>query len=154
MANHSYIYHYAHGFRFLPLSGLVIVGALCGGFVLALSALLQAAAPLDAPQSFYELLTSDARIGYALQSALFQAALSTIGSVMVAVPLSVVMARRYHWFSMTFLRLMTGLAFVIPTTVAASGLLAVWGRQGVINSILMAISDMTPLPLLEGKSFL
>ena len=153
MANHSYIYHYAHGFRFLPLSGLVIVGALCGGFVLALSALLQAAAPLDAPQSFYELLTSDARIGYALQSALFQAALSTIGSVMVAVPLSVVMARRYHWFGMTFLRLMTGLAFVIPTTVAASGLLAVWGRQGVINSILMAISDMTPLPLLELPSF-
>ena len=153
MANHSYIYHYAHGFRFLPLSGLVIVGALCGGFVLALTALLQAAAPLDAPQSFYELLTSDARIGYALQSALFQAALSTIGSVMVAVPLSVVMARRYHWFGMTFLRLMTGLAFVIPTTVAASGLLAVWGRQGVINSILMAISDMTPLPLLELPSF-
>ena len=153
MANHSYIYHYAHGFRFLPLSGLVIVGALCGGFVLALTALLQAAAPLDAPQSFYELLTSDARIGYALQSALFQAALSTIGSVIVAVPLSVVMARRYHWFGMTFLRLMTGLAFVIPTTVAASGLLAVWGRQGVINSILMAISDMTPLPLLELPSF-
>lgn len=153
MTNHSYIYNYAHGFRFLPLSGLVIVGALCGGFVLALSALLQAAAPLDAPQSFYELLTSDARIGYALQSALFQAALSTIGSVMVAVPLSVVMARRYHWFGMTFLRLMTGLAFVIPTTVAASGLLAVWGRQGVINSILMAISDMTPLPLLELPSF-
>ena len=153
MANHSYIYHYAHGFRFLPLSGLVIVGALCGGFVLALTALLQAAAPLDAPQSFYELLTSDARIGYALQSALFQAALSTIGSVMVAVPLSVVMARRYRWFGMTFLRLMTGLAFVIPTTVAASGLLAVWGRQGVINSILMAISDMTPLPLLELPSF-
>ena len=153
MANHSYIYHYAHGFRFLPLSGLVIVGALCGGFVLALTALLQAAAPLDAPQSFYELLTSDARIGYALQSALFQAALSTIGSVIVAVPLSVVMARRYRWFGMTFLRLMTGLAFVIPTTVAASGLLAVWGRQGVINSILMAISDMTPLPLLELPSF-
>ena len=153
MANHSYIYHYAHGFRFLPLSGLVIVGALCGGFVLALSALLQAAAPLDAPQSFYELLTSDARIGYALQSALFQAALSTIGSVIVAVPLSVVMARRYHWFGMTFLRLMTGLAFVIPTTVAASGLLAVWGRQGVINSIIMTISDMTPLPLLELPSF-
>ena len=153
MANHSDLYHHAHGFRFLPLSGLVIVGALCGGFVLALSALLQAAAPLDAPQSFYELLTSDARIGYALQSALFQAALSTIGSVMVAVPLSVVMARRYHWFGMTFLRLMTGLAFVIPTTVAASGLLAVWGRQGVINSILMAISDMTPLPLLELPSF-
>ena len=153
MANHSYIYHYAHGFRFLPLSGLVIVGALCGGFVLAFTALLQAAVPLDAPQSFYELLTSDARIGYALQSALFQAALSTIGSVMVAVPLSVVMARRYHWFGMTFLRIMTGLAFVIPTTVAASGLLAVWGRQGVINSILIAISDITPLPLLELPSF-
>ena len=153
MANHSYINHYAHGFRFLPLSGLVIVGALCGGFVLAFTALLQSAAPLDAPQSFYELLTSDARIGFALQSALLQAALSTIGSVMVAVPVSIVMARRYHWFGMAFLRLMTGLAFVIPTTVAASGLLAVWGRQGVINSILIAISNMTPLPLLELPSF-
>ena len=150
-------YHVNGGqFNRLPLTGIAIVIGLWGVLAIALIALLQAATTFDQPRLFlglYDILISDNRIAYALQSALIQATLSTLCSVLIAIPLSLVMARRYHWFGMPFLRIMTGLAFVIPTTVAASGLLAVWGRQGVINHLIAAVSAILPFPIMELPSF-
>lgn len=147
-------YYQRGGLGLAAFTGMVMIVALWGLFVLALIALLQAASPQEQPSSsFFSWLISEARITYALRSALLQAALSTIGAVMVAIPLSVVMARRYRWYGMGLLRLMTGLAFVIPTTVAASGLLAVWGRHGLINHVLLGVSGILPLPFMELPSF-
>ncbi len=50
--------------------------------------------------------------------------------------------------------MLTGLAFVIPTTVAASGLLAIWGRQGVINQLIDAVNSFLPfIQIAELPSF-
>jgi thiamine transport system permease protein len=84
------------------------------------------------------------RIGSILWSAVSQALCSALLSVCVAVPASVVLARRYDWFGMGLLRMLTGLAFVVPTTVAASGLLAIWGRHGVINQGIDIINAVVP----------
>ena len=53
-------------------------------------------------------------------------------SLIIAVPASLAVARRAHWPLMKPLVTVVSLAMVLPTTVAAMGLLAVWGRKGVM----------------------
>ena len=130
--------------RALPatLPGLLLVAGLWGFLLLALGALLGAdVAGGGAPIATW----FDARIGAILWSATSQAMLSAVGALAVAVPVSIMLARRYRWFGMRLLRLLVGLAFVIPTTVAASGLLAIWGRQGVINQAIDAVNMWSPV---------
>ena len=127
------------------LPGLLLVAGLWGFLVLALGALLGAdVAGGGAPVATW----FDSRIGAILWSATSQAMLSALGSLAVAVPASIMLARRYRWFGMRVLRLLVGLAFVIPTTVAASGLLAIWGRQGVINQAINAVNALLPVAAL------
>ena len=130
--------------RALPatLPGLLLVAGLWGFLLLALGALLAAdVAGGGAPIATW----FDARTGAILWSATSQALLSALGSLAVAVPASIMLARRYRWFGMRVLRLLVGLAFVIPTTVAASGLLAIWGRQGVVNQAIDAVNMWSPV---------
>lgn len=110
--------------------GLLVLG-LWGFLLLALFALI--AISSGDITKVPAVIWHNPRTGGILWSAISQALWSSALSLCVAVPASVVLARRYHWFGMRALRMLTGLAFVIPTTVAASGLLAIWGRHGVIN---------------------
>ena len=130
--------------RALPatLPGLLLVAGLWGFLLLALGALLW----IDVAGAGAPIATwFDARIGAILWSATSQAMLSALGSLAVAVPASIMLARRYRWFGMRVLRLLVGLAFVIPTTVAASGLLAIWGRQGAVNQAIDAVNAVVPV---------
>ena len=131
--------------RALPatLPGLLLVAGLWGFLLLALGALLGVDVGSDARGASIATWF-DARTGAILWSATSQALLSALGSLAVAVPASIMLARRYRWFGMRLLRLLVGLAFVIPTTVAASGLLAIWGRQGVINQAIDAVNAVVP----------
>ena len=123
------------------LWGLGLVAGLWGFLLLALGALLYVDVGADVAGGAAPIATwFDSRTGAILWSATSQALLSALGSLAVAVPTSIMLARRYRWFGMRLLRLLVGLAFVIPTTVAASGLLAIWGRQGVINQAIYAIN--------------
>ena len=134
--------------RTLPatLPGLLLVAGLWGFLLLALGALLYVDGGADVAGGAAPIATwFDARIGAILWSATSQAMLSALGSLAVAVPASIMLARRYRWFGMRLLRLLVGLAFVIPTTVAASGLLAIWGRQGVVNQAISAINEALPM---------
>lgn len=140
---------YVKSYQLPPFGGILVVICLWVILAIALVALLQAGSSFDKSSSLIGYILKDARIGYALKSALVQASLSSLCSVMIAIPLSIVMARRYHLIGMSLLRAMTGLAFVIPTTVAASGLLAVWGRQGIVNNVL----DVLPFSSFELPSF-
>jgi len=72
------------------------------------------------------------RTGYVLQSAVLQAGLSVLCSVAVAVPAAVALHRTAQWRWSKVMEMVLGLALVIPTTVAAGGLIAVWGRTGVV----------------------
>ena len=135
----------------LPL-GLLLVAGLWGFLVLALGALLFVDVGADARGASIATWF-DSRIGAILWSATSQAMLSAVGSLAVAVPVSIMLARRYRWVGMRALRLLVGLAFVIPTTVAASGLLAIWGRQGVINQAIHVVNMWSPLALPELPTF-
>jgi len=72
------------------------------------------------------------RTGYVLRSAVLQAGLSVLCSVAVAVPAAVALHRTAQWRWSKVMEMVLGLALVIPTTVAAGGLIAVWGRTGVV----------------------
>ena len=126
------------------LPGLLLVAGLWGFLLLALGALLGVDGGADARGASIATWF-DSRTGAILWSATSQAMLSALGSLAVAVPASIMLARRYRWFGMRLLRLLVGLAFVIPTTVAASGLLAIWGRQGVVNQAIDAVNAVVPV---------
>ena len=133
--------------RALPatLPGLLLVAGLWGFLLLALGALLYVDVGADVAGAGAPIATwFDSRTGAILWSATSQALLSALGSLAVAVPASIMLARRYRWFGMGLLRLLVGLAFVIPTTVAASGLLAIWGRQGAVNQAIDAVNGVLP----------
>ena len=78
-----------------------------------------------------------------LESAVTQAVLSTLFSALVAVPVAVTLNRRREWRSTRMIRFILAGAMVIPTTVAATGLLEIWGRNGIITLICTAIAGET-----------
>lgn len=81
------------------------------------------------------------RTGKIISSAVFQAGLSTLFSGAIAVPAAVTLNRQRHAGLTKLLRLVLGLAMVIPTTVAATGLLEIWGRNGVLALACSLIAD-------------
>ena len=105
----------------LIIAGLLLTLGLGAIFVLGLGQ------PLS---GLHQTLDWD-RILYSLKSAGVQAFLSSTLSLVIAIPASTV-ARRAHWTLMTPLVMVISLAMVLPTTVAAMGLLAVWGRKGIM----------------------
>jgi len=85
----------------------------------------------------------DQRTGYVLRSAVIQASLSVLFSLMLAIPSSIALNRTAMWRWTRMIRMMLGLALVIPTTVAAGGLIAIWGRKGLLMSICEPIVEMS-----------
>ncbi|XDZ66856.1 thiamine/thiamine pyrophosphate ABC transporter permease ThiP [Alphaproteobacteria bacterium LSUCC0684] len=85
----------------------------------------------------------DERTGYVLRSALIQASLSVLFSLFLAIPSSIALNRTAGWRWTRMMRMMLGLALVIPTTVAAGGLIAIWGRKGLLASLCEPLFDMS-----------
>ena len=80
----------------------------------------------------------------ALRFTLAQAGLSALISVALAVPVARALARR-HFAGRGALVALMGAPFILPVVVAVLGLLAVFGRAGVVNRLLAAVG----LPGLE-----
>ena len=135
--------------RLPVITGLVVAGIL---LLIGLGAILSLALTPSANLSktgygfddfFWDTIFWDAifrsldhgRLFYSLKNAGLQAALSVVFSILVAIPASIAVARRPHWVGMRSLIMLVSLAMVLPTTVAAMGLLAVWGRNGIMASI-------------------
>ena len=70
---------------------------------------------------------------------LWQAALSTLLSLGGAVPLARALARRPAFPGRGAIVALLGLPLVIPALVAALAVIAVWGREGVLNDALAAL---------------
>ncbi len=79
----------------------------------------------------------------ALRFTLFQAVLSALLSGVLAVPVARALARRRFWGHGALVLLM-GAPFILPVIVAVLGLLAVFGRAGVLNTALGAM-DLPPV---------
>lgn len=69
------------------------------------------------------------------QSAFVQATVSAVCSALLAIPAAVALARQRHQRFYQPLRLLCGVAFIVPTTVAATGLLSIWGRKGLVAEV-------------------
>ena len=70
----------------------------------------------------------------------WQALLSTLLSVGLAVPVARALARRQRFLGREWLIKVLGLPLVIPTIVAVFGIVAVYGRSGWVNDIAAALS--------------
>lgn len=73
----------------------------------------------------------------ALRFTLWQALLSALFSGLLAIPVARALARRRFW-GRNALVLLMGAPFILPVIVAVLGLLAVFGRAGILNSALAA----------------
>ncbi|MCF6368945.1 thiamine/thiamine pyrophosphate ABC transporter permease ThiP [Rhizobium halophilum] len=82
-----------------------------------------------------------------LQFTLLQAALSTALSVLLAVPVALALARRPNFPLRTWILRLMVLPMGLPVLVVALGLIAVWGRQGVANSLLMILGMDQPISI-------
>ena len=88
----------------------------------------------------FSQLLKDFRVGAILYVAGQQALISCFVSFCLAVPISSILAKRYHWHIFPPLFGMLGLVLVMPTTVAAVGILKVWGLNGWLAQTFDTIS--------------
>lgn len=138
MLNHIYP-------RFPVTTGLVVAVLLLLFGVGAIASLVFAPTSIQpngsADQSMLAALAGaidQDRLFYSIKSAGVQASLSVFFSILIAIPAAITVSRRPHWLmgiGMRGLVMIVSLAMVLPSTVAAMGLLAVWGRNGVVASL-------------------
>ncbi len=74
----------------------------------------------------------------AIQFTISQALMSASVSVVLAIPVARALARRSFWGRGALITLL-GAPFILPVIVAVLGLLAVFGRNGVLNDVLAVI---------------
>ncbi len=103
---------------------------LLGPFVLAGGALLG-----EVPRIDWSVLWQDRYLHAVMRFSLWQASLSTLLSVGLAIPLARALARRQFTGRGILLRIFS-VAMVIPPIVAVLGIVVVHGRQGWVNEIL------------------
>lgn len=99
----------------------------------------------DGEQSASRLLTSYTwRI---LRFTLWQAALSTILSVLLAMPVALALARRPDFPGRVWIVRLMALPMGLPALVGALGLVGVWGRQGIVNDGLATLGLAQPVSI-------
>lgn len=76
----------------------------------------------------------------------YQAALSTLATLVVGLPAAYVFGR-YNFKGKSVLRVLTTLPFILPTVVVAAAFNALVGPRGWINLLLMSLFDLSAPPL-------
>ena len=108
-------------------TGFDPVTATLGLAAMSLGALLTAA------PSFWTDSVLDAYTLRVLRFTVLQAALSTVLSVIFALPVARALARRSNFWGRTVIVRLMGLPLVLPVIVAVFGIAAVWGQNGTIH---------------------
>lgn len=93
-------------------------------------------------------LLGDPYYGEVLLFSAWQAALSTLLTLLTGVPAAYVFAR-YRWGGKTLLRALATVPFVLPTVVVAAAFAALLGDNGVVTTTLESMLGR-PLPGLQG----
>ncbi len=78
----------------------------------------------------------------AIRFTVLQAALSSLISVMLAIPVARALARRSFWGRRALVTLL-GAPFLLPVIVAVLGLLAVFGRSGWLNALITGLGGQS-----------
>ncbi len=118
-----------------PVSGLGL--GLAGGLLLLVLASIGAL--ISAAGSGYGTPShTTAYIRHVAGFTFFQAALSAILALALALPVARSCWRRASSWNTNLLILFAFLPVVMPTTVAATGLIGVWGQRGIISQLLQS----------------
>ncbi len=123
-------------FYFYPLLAILDVGLRPAGW-LDLSA-------------FLRMLSSDYYLGVFLFT-LYQAALSTVLTLLLACPCAFVFSR-YRFAGKSLLLSLATLPFVLPTVVVAAAFMSLIGRRGLLNDLLMTMFSLDYSPIQLERS--
>lgn len=94
---------------------------------------------------FFEAINSDS-VRQVLWFTIWQAALSTILTLMIGLPGAFLLAR-YEFRGKSLLQALSGVPFVLPTLVVAAAFYALLGSNGWLNLALMRIFRLSSAPL-------
>lgn len=110
------------------LAGLIACGAI-------LCVVLGSIFSLFLKAEFFSFLDvfSDSYIWHTLYFSLYQAAFSTILSIVFAVFIALALYRRDFWLKSLILRIFS-ITFVLPSLIGVFGIIAIYGNSGFINS--------------------
>src|SRR5690554_6250133 len=111
--------------------GLIIALALIGLVLLGLGALLHTAGTLE-----FEELWQSRYLRGVVWFTVWQAVLSVFLSLLIALPVAMTLARLSQFPGRSLLLRLMELSLVLPTIVAVSGIIGVYGRQGWITGLL------------------
>ena len=113
----------------VQIPGIILAIGIFIFVLMAVSALL-----MHSPDLGFNNLWSDPYYRHITQFSFYQAFLSTLLSVVLAIPISHALSRRYFWGKSLLLKLFAT-TLVLPVLVAIFGLLAIYGNSGVLASI-------------------
>ncbi len=92
-------------------------------------------------------LLHDAYILRVLRFTLWQAILSTLLSVVLAVPVARALARQRHFPGRIWIIRLMAVPMGLPVLIGALGLIGIWGRQGILNSALLSVGLSEPVSI-------
>ncbi|HEV7255311.1 MAG TPA: ABC transporter permease subunit [Mesorhizobium sp.] len=122
-----------NGRRLSGLLALLVIAALLGGAGAGLA--------LEGFRSGGELAGFDAYLRRVTAFTLWQAALSTLVSVLPAILFARALHRHPNFFGRRFALALLAAPLALPAVVAALGVLALWGRAGLLAPVLASLGD-------------
>lgn len=82
-----------------------------------------------------------------LRFTLLQALLSTVLSVVLAIPVAQALARQRHFPGRIWIIRLMAVPMGLPVLIGALGLIGIWGRQGILNSLLLELGMAEPISI-------
>ncbi|UHS58184.1 thiamine/thiamine pyrophosphate ABC transporter permease ThiP [Agrobacterium vaccinii] len=126
--------------RFI-VGGLVASSAILLFMGLAVTALLSFDAGVTSGSLF------DAYTMRILRFTLWQATLSTALSVSLGLPVALALARQREFPGRIWIIRLMAVPMGLPVIVGALGIIAIWGRQGIVNTIVLAAGAEQPFSI-------
>ena len=82
-----------------------------------------------------------------LRFTLLQALLSTLLSIAFAIPVAQALARQRHFPGRIWIIRLMAVPMGLPVLIGALGLIGIWGRQGILNSVLLKLGMAEPISI-------
>ncbi|CDM59701.1 MULTISPECIES: thiamine/thiamine pyrophosphate ABC transporter permease ThiP [Rhizobium] len=82
-----------------------------------------------------------------LRFTLLQALLSTLLSVVFAIPVAQALARQRHFPGRIWIIRLMAVPMGLPVLIGALGLIGIWGRLGILNSLLLELGMAEPISI-------
>ncbi|MBD9374815.1 thiamine/thiamine pyrophosphate ABC transporter, permease protein [Rhizobium sp. ARZ01] len=125
-------------------TAIIGAGGIALGFILLFAGLSTAMLLLNAEGGTGGALF-DAYLIRVARFTLVQASLSTLLSVVIAIPVACALARQRGFPGRTWIVRLSALPLGLPALVAALAIVEVWGRRGVVNEVLVLLGLDNPI---------